>query len=121
MNPLLAVLCHPLSGMLLSYLLPVAFPAFFVEVFVRSTEPRPAMAARRVCLRSISAFAALGVLYALGFVVFAYRAKALYGGWPPTFQFYDRMRPWPVVFTYGEVVLFVAGVAAGVSTAGVAL
>ena len=114
MNPLLAVLCHPLSGMLLSYLLPVAFPAFFVEVFVRSTEPRPAMAARRPCLRAVSAFAALGVLYASGFVVFAYRAKALYGGWPPTFRFYDRMQPWTAFFERSEVVLFLAGVAAGV-------
>ena len=114
MNPLLAALCHPLSGMLFSYLFPVALLAFFVEVFVRSTEPRPAMAARRACLRAISAFAALGVLYALGFVVFAYRAKALYGGWPPTYALFDRMRPWPAFFTYGEVVLFLAGVAAGV-------
>ena len=120
MNPLLAALCHPLSGMLFSYLFPVALLAFFVEVFVRAAKPRSAMAGRKTCLAAVAVFAALGALHAAGFVAFAYRAKALYGGWPPTFAFYDRMQPWTAFFEKSEGVSVLAGIAAGVLALGAA-
>ena len=104
----------PLAGILFAGLFALALLAIFVEVFVRSTKPRPAMSFRRTCLAAIAAFAALGALHAAGFAAFAFRAKALYGGWPPTFAFYDRMQPWTAFFEKSEGVLGLAGIAAGV-------
>ena len=123
MNPLLAALSNvvpwsvaydPLAGLLFAGLFAAALLAVFVEVFVRSTVPRPAMSGRKACPTAITVFVALGVLHAAGFVAFAYRAKALYGGWPRTFQFYDRMQPWTTFFEKSEGVLALAGIAAGV-------
>ena len=104
----------PLAGILFAALFALAILAIFVEVFVRSTKPRSTMSFRRTCLAAIAAFAALGALHAAGFVAFAYRAKALYGDWPPTFQFYDRMQPWIAFFEKSEGVLVLAGIAAGI-------
>ena len=122
MNPLLAALSNvvpwsvaydPLAGFLFAGLFAVALLAVFVEVFVRAAKPRSAMAGRKTCLAAVAVFAALGALHAAGFVAFAYRAKALYGGWPPTFAFYDRMQPWTAFFERSEGVLVLAGLAAG--------
>ena len=91
MNPLLAALSNvvpwsvaydPLAGFLFAGLFAVVLLAIFVEVFVRSTKPRPTMSFRRTCLAAIAVFAALGALHAAGFAAFAYRAKALSGGSP---------------------------------------
>ena len=123
MNPILAALSDivpwsvaylPLAGFLFVGLFAVALLAIFVEVFVRSTKPRPAMSGRKACLTAIAVFAVLCVLHAAGFIAFAYRAKALYGDWPPTFQFYDRMQPWTAFFEKSEGVLVLAGIAAGI-------
>ena len=123
MNPLLASLSNvvpwsvaydPLAGLLFAGLFAVSLLAVFVEIFVRATKPRPTMSFRRTCLTAIAAFAALGALHAAGFAAFAYRAKALYGGWPPVFQFYDRMQPWTAFFEKSEGVSVLAGIAAGV-------
>ena len=122
MTPLFAALSNvvpwsvaydPLAGFLFAGLFAVVLLAIFVEVFVRSTKPRPTMSFRRTCLAAIAVFAALGALHAVGFVAFAYRAKALYGGWPPTFAFYDRMQPWTAFFEKSEGVSVLAGIAAG--------
>ena len=129
MNPLLAALSNvvpwsvaydPLAGFLFAGLFAVVLLAIFVEVFVRSTKPRPTMSFRRTCLAAIAVFAALGALHAAGFAAFAYRAKALYGGWPPTFAFYDRMQPWTAFFEKSECVSVLAGIAAGVLALGAA-
>ena len=108
-----SVAYDPLAGILFAGLFALAILAVFVEVFVRSTKPRPTMSFRRTCLAAIAAFAALGALHAAGFAAFAYRAKALYGGWPPTFRFYDRMQPWTAFFEKSEGVSVLAGIAAG--------
>ena len=50
---------------------------------------------------------------AAGFPAFAFRAKALHGGWPDVFEFHGRMQPWTRVFEWSEPVLFVAGIVAG--------
>lgn len=122
MTPLFAALSNvvpgsidydPLAGLLFAGLFAVALLAVFVEIFVRAAKPRPTMSFRRTCLAAIAVFAALGALHAAGFVAFAYRAKALYGGWPPTFAFYDRMQPWTAFFERSEGVLVLAGIAAG--------
>ena len=129
MNPLLAALSNvvpwsvaydPLAGFLFAGLFAVVLLAIFVEVFVRSTKPRSAMAGRKACLAAIAVFATLGALHAAGFAAFAYRAKALYGGWPPVFQFYDRMQPWTAFFEKSEGVSVLAGIAAGVLALGAA-
>ena len=104
---------HPMAGFLFSRLLAVGFLTFFVEVFVHSTEPRPTMARRKACRFAMCLFAALGGLFALGFIAFAFRARALYGGWPPTFCFWREMEPWGIVFVYGEVWLLCTGIIAG--------
>ena len=127
MNPLLAsfsnvvpwsIAYDPLAGILFAGLFALTLLAVVVEVFVRSTKPRPTMSFRRTCLTAIAAFAALGALHAVGFAAFAYRAKALYGGWPPTFAFYDRMQPWTAFFEKSEGVSVLAGIAAGVLALG---
>jgi len=105
---------HPLAGFLFLSLFAVGLLVLFVEVFVRSNEPRPTMACRKVCRFAMCLFVALGCLYAFGFIVFAFRAKALNGGWPLVFQFYDRMQPWTTVFERGEAILCLAGIAAGI-------
>ena len=105
---------HPMADFLFSRLLTVGFLAFFVEVFVHSTEPRPTMACRKTCRFAMRLFAALGGLHAFGFIAFAFRAKNLNGGWPRVFQFYDRMQPWTAVFERSEGILCLAGVAAGI-------
>ena len=130
MNPLLAALSNvvpwsvaydPLAGLLFAGLFAVSLLVLFVEIFIRSTAPRPAMAGRKACLAAIAVFATLGALHAAGFAAFAYRAKALYGGWPPTFAFYDRMQPWTAFFEKSEGVSVLAGIAAGVLALGAAV
>ena len=62
-------------------------------LFVRSTEPRPSMPGRRVWHRTVAALlCAPGILHAILFCLFAFRARALHGGWPPVFRFYKEMQ-----------------------------
>ncbi len=89
----------PMAGFLFMGLVFVGCLAFFMEVFVRSTEPRPSMPGRRVWHRTVAALlCAPGILHAILFCLFAFRARALYGGWPPVFRFYKEMQPWTGVF-----------------------
>lgn len=103
-------------GLLLLFLLPLFLLGFLVlgtEEFVRSRTPRPAMSGGKACRAAVALFATLGAVHAVGFIAFAFRAKALNGGWPHVFEFYDRMQPWTDVFEWSLPVLFGAGVVAG--------
>ncbi len=110
-----SVTYDPMAGILFMGLLFVGCLAFFVEVFVRSTEPRPSMPGRRIWHRAIAALlCAPGALHAVLFCLFAFRARALYGGWPPVFQFYKEMQPWTGVFEWWQGVMTLVGFASGV-------
>ena len=106
--------CEPLAEFLLIALTLLGLLVFFVECFVRSVTPRPAMSGRKACRAAATLSAGLGAVHAAGFIAFAFRAKAINGGWPRAFQFYDRMQPWTAVFERSEPVLCFAGVAAGI-------
>ena len=105
---------NPMAGFLFLPLFAVGLLVLFVEVFVRSKEPRPTMSCQKTCRFAMCLFAALGFLHAFGFIAFAFRAKNLNGGWPRVFQFYDRMQPWTAVFERSEGILCLAGIAAGI-------
>jgi len=46
-----------------------------------------------------------GLLYPVFFIPFCWRARALYGGWPPVFHFYKEMEPWTGVFERWDGIL----------------
>ena len=123
MSPVLAIITsvlpgsssyNPAAGFFFFPLIAVGFLVFFVEVFVRSLDTRPVMSCRKRCRMAVVLFAVLGAFHAAAFVVFAYRVRTLNGGWPRTFQFYDRMQPWTGVFERSEAVLLLVGLAAGI-------
>ncbi len=106
--------------MLLAFLLVFLFLLFLLgclvfgtEDFVRTLTPRPAMSGGKACRAAVTLFATLGAVHAAGFIAFAFRAKALNGGWPHVFEFYDRMQPWTSVFEWSFPVLYITGIVAG--------
>ncbi len=57
-----------------------------------------------------------GMLHPIFFCLFAFRARALYGGWPPVFHFYAEMQPWTALFEYWQGGLTIVACASGALT-----
>lgn len=63
---------------------------------------------------TVALLCAPGGLHAILFSIFAFRAHALYGDWPPVYHFYQEMQPWTRIFEYWQGVLWCAVCGTGV-------